>query len=398
MKNFKLSRMAVKVWLSMIPLTAAVSCEEKGTPDTAVTVPELTLSELAGVFSCLHLEQEHLDEVHSAVSSSAEHGYDEEYTMSMLFSSPGAGVGSDEEETKAASSSWDRPLRALLEDYFESSYATRAGDSDIAQECIAALEHSDAQIYWPYSENWDGHTYPVITYDPGTEALANVGFALSPDGRVERVTVTEEMAKERPVWVMNSNEDSEFMTLEMLRRKDPDWGQGGSITVTPQTKAGEDPSLRTLILKDFQARRNFDCWFAGASEYWIKTGILENFTASTEAELRLYSPTITDFMIVVRRYETGIRLPFNAVLVSDWTDQVDNMAFMIVEDDGGTRTTWNCSATVKVQSKSYGFDISLPFNSHDDIVWRGMLSRRYFESYKDTEGHFGDVYLTFAII
>lgn len=397
MKNFTLFGTAAKAWLLAIFSIMAVSCDQQST-ETPESAPELTLPGLAEVFSRLPLSQENLDEVHCAVTSSIEHGYDEEYTMSLLFASPGAGVGSSEDETKASSVEWSRPLRSLLEDYFDSSYATRADGSASAQDYLAALADSDAQIYWPYSENWDGSTYPIITFDPGEEVLSNIGYALSPDGGVETVTVTEDLAKQRPVWVMNSNEDSEYMTLEMLRRQDPNWGEGGSITIKPSTKASDDGSLRTLVLKNFRSRRNYDCWLAGASEFWVKTGMVENFTASTEAELKLYSPTITDFMIVVRRNQMSDTINFNAVLVSDWTDQVDNMAFMIVEDDGGTKTTWNCSATVKVQSKSYGFDISIPFNTRDDIVWRGMISHKYFETYNDVQGHFGDVYLTFAII
>ena len=125
---------------------------------------------------------------------------------------------------------------------------------------------------------------------------------------------------------------------------------------------------------------------------------MENFTASTEAELKLYNPQITDFMLVVKRSQVGQRIPMNIMLVSQWTDQLDNIAFLLTEDDGGTRTEWKCSAVVKVKSKSYGFDVSLPFNSRDDIVWRGELSARYLEKYDGITSRFGDVDLTFSFL
>lgn len=125
---------------------------------------------------------------------------------------------------------------------------------------------------------------------------------------------------------------------------------------------------------------------------------MENFTASTEAELKLYNPQITDFMLVVKRNQVGQRIPMNIMLVSQWTDQLDNIAFLLTEDDGGTRTEWKCSAVVKVKSKSYGFDVSLPFNSRDDIVWRGELSARYLEKYDGITSRFGDVDLTFSFL
>ena len=103
-------------------------------------------------------------------------------------------------------------------------------------------------------------------------------------------------------------------------------------------------------------------------------------------------------MIVVKRNQMGVPQPFNAVLVSEWTEQLTHCALMITEDDGGTMTKWDCSAVVKVNSKSYGFDISIPFNKRDDIVWRGQLGYRWIESNSNVSGRFGDVSLTFEIL
>lgn len=127
-------------------------------------------------------------------------------------------------------------------------------------------------------------------------------------------------------------------------------------------------------------------------------GSVEDFTASTEAELRLYSPSVTDFIIVVKRSQLGRPQVFNAILVSDLTEQLTHSAFMITEDDGGTITKWDCQALVRIASKSYGIEISLPFNSRDDIVWRGQLATSWFESNSNVVGHFGDVDLTFEVI
>ena len=103
-------------------------------------------------------------------------------------------------------------------------------------------------------------------------------------------------------------------------------------------------------------------------------------------------------MIVVRRNQLGRPQAFNAVLVSEFTEQLTHCAFMITEDDGGTITKWDCTAFVRVESKSYGIEISLPFNSRDDIVWRGQLSSTWFENNSNITGHFGDVDLTFEIL
>ena len=122
---------------------------------------------------------------------------------------------------------------------------------------------------------------------------------------------------------------------------------------------------------------------------------MEDFTASTEAELRLYEPSITDFLMVVRRADVEQELTFNAVLVSEWTPQLSSAALMIIEDDGGTQTSWKCNATVKYNSKSYGFDVE---RTRDDIVWRGNLTRSYIEKYNGQQVCLGDVELVLELI
>ena len=125
---------------------------------------------------------------------------------------------------------------------------------------------------------------------------------------------------------------------------------------------------------------------------------MDDFLAATEAEMKMYNPLVTDFMIVVKRSQVGLPQPFNAVLISDWNPQMTHCAMMITEDDGGTVTEWKCTALVRIASKSYGVEINLPFNSRDDIAWRGQLASRWIEANSNLVGHFGDVSLTFEVV
>ena len=93
---------------------------------------------------------------------------------------------------------------------------------------------------------------------------------------------------------------------------------------------------------------------------------MDDFTATTEAELRLYNPQITDFMIT--------------------------------EDDGGTQTEWSCKAKVFVAGKSYGVEVSFPMSVRDDIVWRGKLTRKSLDRFDNMVSPLGDVELTFEQI
>lgn len=364
------------------------AAEEEPAPARARRVRYYSLDDVARLLSAIPLEAAQMEEVNDAVTASVANGYDEEYLMRDIFSSPGTGVG-DTPGTKSGKE-YARPLRELLR---EAAIATKAEDADV-QPLLDSLAASDIQIYWPYSELWDGKAMPVITYDPGDPADSlNVGYL--PTG--EKVLVDEQMARERPVWVVSNNSDAGYTSLEMLRRQDPDWGHGGGdIVVKP--RAASTAELRTLILRSFRSHRQFDNWFSGASEFFCKIGSVEDFNARTEAELKQYKPSVTDFMIVVKRSQMGQEVPFNAILVSEWTKNLSICAFMITEDDGGTQTTWKCNAVVKINSKSYGVEIEFPLNSKDDIVWRGSLSRNFIEKYSGQSCRFGDLDLVLELI
>ena len=357
----------------------------------------VALEEVAQILSAIPFRTAQVQEVHDAVSSSSGNGYDEEYTMKNLFSSPGAGVG-DDEHTRSEEI-YSQPLRDLITEHVHSSM-TR---SDMDPEAfLDALENSGLQIYWPFSEQWNGKDMPIVTFDPEDESEVNVAYeiCIDDDGfrHVQEVLVDEEMAKERPVWVINRNSDAGYTSLEMLRRKDPDWGEGGgSIIVSPSvgTKTRADEPLKMLLLKELTVKRQLDPWFAGAAEIFCKIASLDDFTASTEAELLLYNPEVTDFMIVVKRSQVGIPQASNVVLVSEMKENQEEYAFMMTEDDGGTRTEWSCKAKVFVAGKSYGVEISFPFNTRDDILWRGKLGRKSLDRFNNVPSPFGDVELTF---
>lgn len=347
------------------------------------------LEDVAQLLSTLPLGVEQMMEVQDATGASAGNGYDEEYRMRDLFVSPGRGVG-EASETKAQK--YGRPLRDLLRE----ALATKASGTGMAASdgWLDSLALSDVQIYWPGASAWDGNQLPIITYDPGDGASQNEGYELLPDGSTRKVMVDESMAAERPVWVVNRNSDADYKSLELLRREDPSWGQGGGGLIVK----GEEEELRTLVLRSFKALRQYDSWFCGASEFWIKIGAVEDFTAATEPELRLYQPSITDFMLVVRRNQVGLELPVQAILVSEWTQQLSSAAYMMLEDDGGSQMTWKCAAVVKYNSKSYGFELEIPLNSRDDIVWRGALTHAFIEKNSGQPIRFGDVELVLELI
>lgn len=342
---------------------------------------------MAKVFSQLPLDSSHLNEVFNAVSSSSTNGYDEEYRFLDLLGNPGAGVGDGDvflPASKGPATVYERPLKDLLAEYFEEHPLTKAGG---AEESLELLRESDCQIYWPYSEEWDGKTFPLITFNPGTGMDYSEGYEIRPgSGKPEPIRITEELAKERPVWVINTNNDADYTPAKIFL----DNGLSGM-----EASSRADGEKKLLLLRNFKMLRNYDNWLEGGSEFFIKCGAVNGFKASKEEDLAKFSPSVTDCMVVVKRKQLGLSLPLGVVLLTDFTDQMENIAFMITEDDGGTVTQWKCEAMVKYNSKSYGFTLDIPYRSKDDIVWRGQLSRDYLTGSRYTSARLGDVEVTF---
>ena len=374
-----------------------------------------SLEEFAGILSALPMDRSHLGEVFDAVCASSENGYDEEYMLADLVGSPGAGVGDGVFRSKAAPR-YDRPLRDLLSDYFEanpSAVPTKAGDPEA---CLRMLMESDMQIYWPYSEDWDGETFPIITFDPGDGSEYNYGYQAvrGEDGSVEiqSVYVDEQVAMSRPVWVINNNDDSHLVPvqsafLDSAAALGADASSPEMQALTPvvrtatadaaasvQGSDGDVPGER-LYIRSLKMLRNYDSWFGGASEFVIKCGAVDGFRATSEEDLSKYRPSVTDCVVVVKRRQLGMSVPLGILLLTDYTPQMENIAFLVTEDDGGKVENWKCEATVKWQSKSYGFTLNIPYRDRDDIVWRGQLSRSFFERGSIVTDRFGDVEITF---
>ncbi len=373
----------------------ALSCTEEQIVAPLDPDSSISLSGIARMMSQLPLQEEHLTEVFDAVNSSAGNGYDEEYMMSDLMRSPGAGVG-DEAKGITRAANYKQPLRDLIAEYIESEYSTRSGKGEV-EKFLGELEESDVQIYWPYSENWDGKSLPLITYDPGYGAIDNMAYMISKDeygyNVVDSLIVDEEMAQERAVWVINRNDDAEFAPVNYFEED--------GLLAASADEIGSDKSRR-LMIKSVKMLRNYDSWFGGASEFFIKCGAVDGFRANDEDELKLYTPSVTDMMVVVKRGKIGLNVPVKSLLLSEYTSQMEEIAFLIHEDDGGKRTSWKCSAVVKIKSKSTGFELDIPYRDQDDIVWRGQLAQSFF---RDKSGdfksevceRFGDVEVTFEL-
>ncbi len=400
MKNFIfILKVTGSIMLLSFGIALLNSCESSTADDLSVQRPvpdpvsEITPESVARMISGLPLTIDHVQEVWNGVNASSANGYDEEYPFKNLFESPGTGIGDEETGSLSRAGSSATMSDATSPAFRDLFFA--AGVSTLTRSVYSELSESGLQIYWPYSENWDQKTLPVITFCPDEPREKNVGFSRREhtDGswEIEEIMVDEAFAASHPVWVVNYNTDAEALTPQMMEKMGKVSNASSSDIPTKATR-----NFRTLRLKEFKAHRQYDPWLSGGSEFFIKTGALKAFTADVASDMKYYKPEITDLMIKVKRSQVGKALRYNTILFSDWSDQLDECAFMLTEDDGGKMTSWKSSGLVKIKSKSYGFEVEIPYHRNDDIVWRGKLSASYFQRYNDVPNRFGDVSITFT--
>ena len=377
MKNF-ITKKKAPLPLPLALLSAAIlsfqACDKTSqpliSPEKSVQSAEVTPASVARVLSGIPFTLDQVREVWDGVNASSANGYDEEYTFRDMFASPGSGVGDERVGTRSVKE-YHEPLNGLI--------SRHLGD----------LSASGLQIYWPYSEDWDGISMPVITFCPEIALETNVGYLRKelPGNKwiVKEIAVDEAYAKEHPVWVVGWNEDAGAMTPQILEK---------TLGEKPATRSTSD--FKTLRIKEFKAHVQYDPWLSGASEFFIKCGSIKAFTAAVASDLTQYTPEITDLMIKVKRKQVGTALRLNTVVVSEWSPQLSECVFLIHEYDGGKMTTWKASGEVKIKAKAYGFSVEFPYHRNDDIVWRGKLSSNYFERYNGVPNRFGDTSITFV--
>lgn len=176
-------------------------------------------------FTSIQIDATLAAEVLGMVNHSIEKGLDENLYLRELWLS--------EPQVKVSSANGAPLLKSKLEQYFSKLIATKSND------IIDFVKKSNCVIYWPYSENWDGKTLPVITSAPKDEKQEwNYGYRITynaqGDRHFEQVIVDDDFAYANPVWIIKDGFD--YNDLPNFNKGETT--KNGLTFVTPNTKAG----------------------------------------------------------------------------------------------------------------------------------------------------------------
>ena len=305
------------------------------------------------------LTKEVAAEVHAAVTKSLNYGLEEAcYFREILTRDEGwAKIVAESEKGEG--------IAGLFSQGGTGKYGLTADD-------ITRLIEGDYQIYWPYSEYWDGETLPAVTFVPELADSIQVfygstGYQIS-DAGVEKIVVDEDLLREGAVWVV-SIADIPYAELPdfnagerekdgvcYLGRRDAD-AECDRPTMAPQSESGKLEPWGKFCLGKFMADYQFDKWCRGGSEFDISFTQYSGDYISTLKELREVRATTTTIRFVRTRDDIRSRrwIDFNDfVLEPRWYDNEDGV-FSIREINGGERITQQFVCTMGVGGEKYGF-------------------------------------------
>lgn len=352
---------------------------------------------IADLMISVPLTEDIVNEVFSAVTNGLDNGIEESYYFADVLS---------ESYTKSATRSIgsESKLGYEIHRLLDTTRSNSGIDADM-------LEYGDYQIYWPYSENWDGKTNPVITFVPEDDSqLWNYAYKQTENG-IETIIVDEEFMEKNPVWIINK---ADIPYDELPNFNNNEFSKNG-IYYSPRktvsstdynstknsTRAAGEP-VYTVYLGRFMSKKNYDSAWNGGSEFAIQMGAIENMVITSPEQLKSTNPSVT--YIRVTRSRNDIKHSYwkdvNAVLSSDWQPNENNAGFCIYEEDQGGTKYWDMTLSMKIKGIDIPFTLKMPYGSGDDLIYKNVYSRNFIFSTnnkkddKYVEHSMGDVYWT----
>ncbi|MBQ0150714.1 MAG: hypothetical protein KBT08_08905 [Bacteroidales bacterium] len=283
-------------------------------------------------------------EVKSVIEKSISLGFDESLILADLFSA-----------TKAGNNSYNCPM--LLSKIKSVSAETKS------ENFTNIFNDPTLQIYWPYSDNWDGVSLPTITYLPEDEDQNwNWGIKYMPgndDVNSRIVMVDESYAITNPVWVINKNVIP-YEYIQTIR-------ENASTHNQIITKSSD---FHPWILDQVKMTKQYDGIFSAGNNVKITITI-----PPTTGSL---GGTNAVFFTILRKYAKGdgTWVAINRTLNDNWIPEQYTNHMLMVETDGGTEQTITFGNQISDgQGNVTTVSQSVTYEDEDDIINQWLYYR-----------------------
>lgn len=269
-------------------------------------------------------------EVKSIVELSIEYGRDEDARFRDL-------IGTEQSVFFKQSPQLKSPL---FNRSFSKIYVSQENDSTSSY-----LTDNDIQIYWPYSENWDGVTIPVVTFAPLDKNVTDImAYKMNEYGKIDSLIVNENYAKKYPVWVINKNNIAydnlpNFSKGEVIKNDIIYLQKSKSakiIQATNDEPLNDSTYVYSIYIGSMRAERQWDTWIAGGSEFMFRMVGSKKTITGVEGDYSMATVCAPAFSRKdIDNKETKV---LSSLINIDWGVRETLNGFALWEDDGGSAT------------------------------------------------------------
>ena len=284
-------------------------------------------------------------------------------------------LSGDSIETRSSS---DRDiLRSFL---LNNVVSTRAGND--------VYNLNEVEIYWPYCDEWDGVSQPVIVlntnepsiYFDGDKVMA---YRLVND-TVETVVVDENYAEQNPVWVINK---SDVTINDIINLKLGNYDNTNYLPAEkPLTRSSESDYISRARITSLKSITQHDDWLNGGSEYviyWFFPSVFDK-TGSVESNI------CGQIKMSRKEIKQGTVRELNFLANDDWTEEQLYNKLKVIEFDPGA----NLDVDIDLKGSYKGFEgelkTKITLNKTDEMIMEDVLTRkaRFAEDLNDGENVF----------
>lgn len=233
---------------------------------------------------------------------------------------------------------------------------------------------NNIEIYWPYSEDWDGVSQPVVVINKNSdeqfiEADKVYAYKLTPNQGgtgydVETIIVDEEYALKNPVWVINESD----VTLEEITNLKN--GKFSENSYLPRTKSSD--MVCELNATKITSTEQHDVWINGASDYQIywaheDYSYADSIRVNTSGKIKITRKQI--------RNATPVNITFTGNY--DWSvDQRYNRLTVIEIDAGGGNKEIPITLSAEIKGVKVSLSTTIPIKGNNDMIMNYHIQRQ----------------------
>lgn len=238
---------------------------------------------------------------------------------------------------------------------------------------VEVFDLNGIEIYWPYSDNRDGVSQPVVVLNTGDdnqyiEADKTFAYRFVQDGDdvdIETIIVDERYAEENPVWVINR---SDVSLSDIVSFKTGNYE--GTAYVPRKVADSDRTNVCELMANTIKSVKQHDDWLNGGSEY-----IIYWFFPYGEDQDKLKYNCTSQIKISRNEIKAGKARTINFVGNFDWAMAQRYNKLKVIEFDPGADINIPIKLSVEVKGVKLSIETKISINKNDERVMEYEIPR-----------------------